>query len=136
MIRRPPRSTLTATLFPYTTLFRSLDATTVAHDVHCQPPEEDLPDPGRRHAGRFGELVKPGAREELIHHPLRELAVLLAAEPLLHDHVIADAPDGAKIFGQVSRILDRLPARTFLHLPEQVPDIGRESCRERVCQYV
>src|SRR3546814_16596364 len=26
MIRRPPRSTLTDTLFPYTTLFRSLDA--------------------------------------------------------------------------------------------------------------
>src|SRR3546814_3379612 len=25
MIRRPPRSTLTDTLFPYTTLFRSLD---------------------------------------------------------------------------------------------------------------
>src|SRR3546814_18483629 len=25
MIRRPPRSTLPATLFPYTTLFRSLD---------------------------------------------------------------------------------------------------------------
>src|SRR3546814_2476530 len=27
MIRRPPRSTRTDTLFPYTTLFRSLDAT-------------------------------------------------------------------------------------------------------------
>src|SRR3546814_19145897 len=121
MIRRPPRSTLTATLFPYTTLFRSLDATTVAHDVHCQPPEEDLPDPGRRHAGRFGELVKPGAREELIHHPLRELAVLLAAEPLLHDHVFADAPDGAKIFGQVSPILARLTPRPLLHLPDQSP---------------
>src|SRR3546814_10493654 len=26
MIRRPPRSTRTATLFPYTTLFRSIDA--------------------------------------------------------------------------------------------------------------
>src|SRR3546814_13777676 len=117
MLRRPPRSTRTATLFPYTPLCRSL-----------------------------------------------------AAEPLLHDHVIADAPDGAKIFGQVSRILDRLPARTFLHLPEQVSDrqdvavegvpgvagadchryrlrpgrqggapqeeIGRPSCRERGCQYV
>src|SRR3546814_10878904 len=29
MIRRPPRSTLTDTLFPYTTLFRSKD------DCHC-----------------------------------------------------------------------------------------------------
>src|SRR3546814_4340493 len=31
MVRRPPRSTRTDTLFPYTTLFRSL------HPDHCQP---------------------------------------------------------------------------------------------------
>src|SRR3546814_6165584 len=30
MIRRPPRSTLTDTLFPYTTLFRSVEAVAVA----------------------------------------------------------------------------------------------------------
>src|SRR3546814_15404346 len=30
MIRRPPRSTRTDTLFPYTTLFRSLSATTTS----------------------------------------------------------------------------------------------------------
>src|SRR3546814_20828822 len=30
MIRRPPRPTLTDTLFPYTTLFRSLDGSTAA----------------------------------------------------------------------------------------------------------
>src|SRR3546814_16809211 len=30
MIRRPPRSTLTYTLFPYTTLFRSAEAVEVA----------------------------------------------------------------------------------------------------------
>src|SRR3546814_20138086 len=35
MIRRPPRSTRTDTLFPYTTLFRSL-ATDLGHDV---PPQ-------------------------------------------------------------------------------------------------
>src|SRR3546814_3987489 len=33
MIRRPPRSTRTDTLFPYTTLFRSLGAGVVRH--HC-----------------------------------------------------------------------------------------------------
>src|SRR3546814_14398097 len=31
MIRRPPRSTRTDTLFPYTTLFRSLSATALAN---------------------------------------------------------------------------------------------------------
>src|SRR3546814_1537253 len=49
MIRRPPRSTRTDTLFPYTTLFRSRDVRRadvprpdVAH-VHAEhePPEED-----------------------------------------------------------------------------------------------
>src|SRR3546814_2996921 len=42
MIRRPPRSTLTDTLFPYTTLFRSLhvpDARRPAHDpLSTTPP--------------------------------------------------------------------------------------------------
>src|SRR3546814_20953559 len=33
MIRRPPRSTRTDTLFPYTTLFRSLQA---GHQDHCR----------------------------------------------------------------------------------------------------
>src|SRR3546814_14355417 len=31
MIRRPPRSTLTDTLFPYTTLFRSIEALLARH---------------------------------------------------------------------------------------------------------
>src|SRR3546814_7930362 len=39
MIRRPPRSTRTDTLFPYTTLFRSAG-------------QVDLPVPGSRQAGR------------------------------------------------------------------------------------
>src|SRR3546814_8649296 len=43
MIRRPPRSTHTDTLFPYTTLFRSL----VAH------PLEDLERGFLRHRARF-----------------------------------------------------------------------------------
>src|SRR3546814_13232983 len=34
MIRRPPRSTRTDTLFPYTTLFRSTGAMTIEFDHH------------------------------------------------------------------------------------------------------
>src|SRR3546814_9059110 len=44
MIRRPPRSTRTDTLFPYTTLFRSIERV-VGHDLVDQPPVERL---GRR----------------------------------------------------------------------------------------
>src|SRR3546814_3866007 len=40
MIRRPPRSTRTDTLFPYTTLFRSL----VPADADADPGAEDVPD--------------------------------------------------------------------------------------------
>src|SRR3546814_14724157 len=36
MIRRPPRSTRTDTLFPYTTLFRSADADIVADTVESR----------------------------------------------------------------------------------------------------
>src|SRR3546814_17724817 len=48
MIRRPPRSTRTGTLFPYTTLFRS-EAACSFKDVHQQPFVAlfDKPDPRR-----------------------------------------------------------------------------------------
>src|SRR3546814_8208212 len=77
MIRRPPRSTLTDTLFPYTTLFRSLQhretglrggarwrlgqvsplprpAGPIGHDPPLRRPVRalDLHTPGRDHAGR------------------------------------------------------------------------------------
>src|SRR3546814_7898524 len=50
MIRRPPRSTLTATLFPYTTLFRS-----GRHDVRRHRPGRAARH--RRRAGRGGRRV-------------------------------------------------------------------------------
>src|SRR3546814_11910737 len=46
MIRRPPRSTRTDTLFPYTTLFRSV-AKTIADDDSRAVPR--LPERDRRH---------------------------------------------------------------------------------------
>src|SRR3546814_4094962 len=39
MIRRPPRSTRTDTLFPYTTLFRSCGSSSRAGDAVREPPE-------------------------------------------------------------------------------------------------
>src|SRR3546814_5652852 len=39
MIRRPPRSTRTATLFPYTTLFRSSPTPVGAHPVGDRMPQ-------------------------------------------------------------------------------------------------
>src|SRR3546814_4065035 len=56
MYRRPPRSTRTDTLFPYTTLFRSIlarDAVVAgARPPHCLAPDRPLPAaPGRPFLG-------------------------------------------------------------------------------------
>src|SRR3546814_13816059 len=61
MIRLPPRSTRTDTLFPYTTLFRSLHGLAQilveAADFRMRPDDVDRPGHrigGNRHAGRHG----------------------------------------------------------------------------------
>src|SRR3546814_4154578 len=52
MIRRPPRSTRTDTLFPYTTLFRSQGAgRRRPHDHQCGAEPPPLPAQGRAPAG-------------------------------------------------------------------------------------
>src|SRR3546814_13697200 len=48
MIRRPPRSTRTDTLFPYTTLFRSFLAWHAWRDVDAGRWPIDFPEAGRR----------------------------------------------------------------------------------------
>src|SRR3546814_11847070 len=45
MIRRPPRSTRTDTLFPYTTLFRSVAPTRLERHRQREPPDGFPPDP-------------------------------------------------------------------------------------------
>src|SRR3546814_11365913 len=73
VIRRPPRSTRTYTLFPYTTLFRSAQGAPeqewAGSDQHQL--QRDVPGPGRRSG--FADLFRilsvgpPGA-----HHPDRK----------------------------------------------------------------
>src|SRR3546814_12193100 len=58
MIRRPPRSTRTDTLFPYTTLFRSPDLGGTVHD------------PQRRHGSTLREVAVRGG-ERPGHEPQR-----------------------------------------------------------------
>src|SRR3546814_12283641 len=60
MIRRPPRSTRTVTLFPYTTLFRSgLDFA----------PRDHIPATPGQVIGRF-EAYPVGARDAQLHAPV------------------------------------------------------------------
>src|SRR3546814_12702204 len=68
MIRRPPRSTLTDTLFPYTTLFRSDD---FQQPDHARPPRGRwAPFPSRplfpardRHFGGLGRIGRTARRD-------------------------------------------------------------------------
>src|SRR3546814_16810334 len=61
MIRRPPRSTRTDTLFPYTTLFRSGGAGTFSDGkLYSQ-----IRDPKHHGSKVIDELVKAGAPEEI-----------------------------------------------------------------------
>src|SRR3546814_12095463 len=100
MIRRPPRSTRTDTLFPYTTLFKA-----GVRVVPAQPPL--------------------GLAEEM------------------HRRVPA-AGVGDQVAGDLfRRAADRLAVRCqcgHLHAGDVLAalddEIGRASCRERVCQYV
>src|SRR3712207_6956574 len=67
MIRRPPRSTL----FPYTTLFRSVALVEHAeHDVHAYHGRQDQPELVRQRV-----LVGAGGAEEAQRHRRRQLDV-------------------------------------------------------------
>src|SRR3546814_19636490 len=65
MIRRPPRSTRTDTLFPYTTLFRS-------------PTSRGLPPPGRKDQAMEDASLRPATRPNL-YVPRRSSRIALHA---------------------------------------------------------
>src|SRR3546814_20919678 len=134
MIRRPPRSTRTDTLFPYTTLFRSQ-----GHDARPPPALVSVAVCRRTHdrggaeracLHRHGSLRETDSEAERraaaprralevwfqvgqVDHPL--LLHRKAAQELLGDHPAA----GIRRLGQ-----------------SQPGEIGRAACGERGCQYV
>src|SRR3546814_7322635 len=64
MIRRPPRSTRTDTLFPYTTLFRSEAAERrLAYEEACEVEAEGC-QAGREEGGQEGRAEEEGRSEE------------------------------------------------------------------------
>src|SRR3546814_17803694 len=109
MIRRPPRSTRTDTLFPYTTLFRSYfnQYGTDIRETHC---EIDYHAPAR-----LDELITIAAR----------ISRFGRTNFTLH----------CGIFRDNERLTDI--EISYAHLDtDSGQQIGRASGRERVCQYV
>src|SRR3546814_12928617 len=59
MIRRPPKSTRTDTLFPYTTLFRSPFANQAPKPETFDQSQIGIASPDRIRSWSFGEIKKP-----------------------------------------------------------------------------
>src|SRR3546814_5999097 len=77
MIRRPPRSTRTDTLFPYTTLFRSIKPQGVLNHA---PLRDIRPRP------------EPRNRNAALHHARRALALAGPQPRLRAEHVVRAGP--------------------------------------------
>src|SRR3546814_12442553 len=114
MIRRPPKSTRTYPLFPYTTLFRSRGLQNAAYSATALS--------GIR---RRGWAQSVGEREQGV-------ASVSAPVRSPSGKIIA----AVSVSGPLER-LSRQPGR--MHAPAVIAaaeKIGRASCRERVCPYV
>src|SRR3546814_13667225 len=130
MIRRPPRSTRTDTLFPYTTLFRSKRPKT-----HRQ----------EKRAGEFRVREEGHQRPKRgMHRQIKGYPRFMSTEGAHEDRVYA-----ANIFPpfrgnrHAQHTFARVECRELRHLlvtrqgiAAKEQKIGRASCRERVCQYV
>src|SRR3546814_18792838 len=103
MIRRPPRSTRTDTLFPYTTLFRSV---------------------------ALGEDAEAGIDRLLRLHDglLRRQLVVIAGD-------LEFQPRIRQPLGHEAEMIEAVLRHRRGRAGQRI-EIGRASCRERVCQYV
>src|SRR3546814_15492965 len=129
MIRRPPRSTRTDTLFPYTTLFRALADVGVLAGYRIEhagiaPPELVAT------MAELGVLVvtQPNFIAERGDAYLRDVAA--SAQPWLY------RPRGLPAAGVALAGSSRAPFGRAAALLPPLPPIGRTSCRARVCQSV
>src|SRR3546814_19383219 len=124
MIRRPPRSTRTDTLFPYTTLFRSHAAFGIGEGAvffqKGRARQEDV--------RVLGGFVQEDVLNDDALHRCQRLGYMLGVGVGLND-VLAlaiQALEGAA-YGRIENVRNAQARLGW--------KIGRESCRERGCQY-
>src|SRR3546814_15623369 len=124
MIRRPPRFTRTDTLFPYPTLFRSvLRELSLLQGLTAQMMDKPLAVDDEIHALLLIGLYQLRNLETPPHAAINE--TVAAAE-------VMKRPQAQ---GFINAVLHRY-TREHVALEAALPEIGRASCRERVCQYV
>src|SRR3546814_18804489 len=125
MIRRPPRSTRTDTLFPYTTLFRSQAFRARPHGKGLRA--ELLGEVDAVVAGiGLGQGLELAAR-----FPIQAAAI---DQQAAEGEAVAAEPLGRRVQHQVGAQLDRTAEDRCRE--GAVDEIGRAPSRGRVCQYV
>src|SRR3546814_18110114 len=103
MIRRPPRSTRTDTLFPYTTLFRSYEDKVARRAIRVC----DLADP---------EILEQKARDLLLHH--NAFFRGLGQPEVKLDELLGQLAEAApKVSTFVDRVWERLDEARHMRLP-------------------
>src|SRR3546814_12355141 len=144
MIRRPPRSTRTDTLFPYTTLFRSslpafLGGRAAKADGRCHRPDGLLK---KKESGKmtiqyiaWNNLVASKRNRRKVKADVAGLALNLAADGLLQNLVVLPREDGtyAVIAGERRRRAIESIGKSRTWEPDvsiHCEEIGRESGRE------
>src|SRR3546814_19626151 len=120
MIRRPPRSTRTDTLFPYTTLFRS--------EIQEKQLKDTVAIANLTAAKAFGLEVLERRIESNKKNYTRFLIIS-------REHTEISNTNKASVCFRVNNNPGSL-AKVLTIFAQQAIKIGRASCRERVCQYV
>src|SRR3546814_11558865 len=112
MIRRPPRSTRTDTLFPYTTLFRSVQPwlvltlqifghhTAFMLDVVCELVAEMLDEAAHRHGGSIAQGANSAAHD-VVRDRVEHIQVFRAALTVFNACQHAIQP--ARAFAEIGR---------------------------------
>src|SRR3546814_16026366 len=143
MIRRPPRSTRTDTLFPYTTLFRSFDLDEVVFVPTGMPwHKQEVTASEHRYlmtviataSNPQFTVSRVDMDREGITYTIDTLRDLKAQRPGAELFFISGADAVAQILSW--RDHDELWDLAHFVAVSRPGQIGRESCRERVCQYV
>src|SRR3546814_17089621 len=138
MIRRPPRSTRTDTLFPYTTLFRSKDKRITAEACIHHLWFDDT------RYSELGNLIKwnpaikrPSDRKALLDAVHGSRIDVIATDHAPHtleekQQPYLNAPSGGPLVQHALPALPELRARDPLSLAKP----GRAPCRDSVLKYV
>src|SRR3546814_20999891 len=134
MIRRPPRSTRTDTLFPYTTLFRSLIYHLIERKGAALAGAIDVGERNRR-SRKFGCI-----------RAVTVAGCAMAARTILGEKGRSTGKVGHSGWSERDRIgFEQIAGETMGKIGNLAwwafggndrLKIGRASCRERVCQYV